>query len=134
MSINVFKTYGTDEKLEVRGVTVDLGNGASIVVAREGNDNYLEKIIEAGESHREVLDAGGPAAKALDKQITTQILAQTVFLGFKGLDDENDKPLRDTEANRIMLLNVKDFRKRVLTEARKINNYRAKVEAKDAKD
>lgn len=133
MGLDIFATYATDNKLETEGVVISLSKGGSIRVARENNDNYLARIVEESEANRAILDVGGVAATELDKRVTTQILAETVFLGFTNLDYQG-VPQEDTVENRIKFLNIKDFRARVMAEARKRTNYRAKVEAKDASD
>lgn len=133
MGLDVFGAYATDLKAEVEGVVIPLAKGATIKVARENNDRYLSRIMEESEANRAILDAGGVAATELDKRVTTQILAETVFLGFTGLDYKGVAQ-KDTPESRIKFLEIKDFRAKVMVEARKQANYRAKVEAKDASD
>ena len=133
--MDVFKLYATDEDLEVAGVEVELSGGAFITVGRENNDNYLVRINEEGLKHQEALNAGGPSARELDRKVTAGVLAETVFLGMRGIK-LNDVYVEDTYENRVKLLSkgFKDFRRLVMAEARKIDHFRAKAEAKDLKD
>ena len=130
--LDIFNTYATDEKAEAEGVVIDLGSGANMTVARSGNDNYIERILVEGEKYKETLAAKTPEAKELDKKITTEVLADTILLGFEGISFKGKK-LPYSRANAIKLLGVKDFRKKVIEEASKFENYKAKLETADAK-
>jgi len=131
--LDIFNTYATDGKAEEEGVVIDLGDGSSMTVARSGNDNYVEKILAEGEKYKAVLATKTPESKELDKKITTEVLADTILVGFKGLSYKG-KPLKYSRANAILLLGVKDFRKKVLEEATKFENFKAKLEDEDGKN
>lgn len=131
--LDIFEMYATDEVIEVEGKEIPLGDGATMHVARANNDRYLARIIEETEKHKEALNAGTPAAQELDKQLTLMIQAETILVHIKGLSFKG-KALKDTPKDREKLLGIKDFRRRVLAEANKIENYRIQAEAKDAQD
>lgn len=132
--MDIFETFATDDKKEIEGVEVKLDDkGASVTVARAGNDNFIRRLLEETEKHREALDAGTSEAKELDKQIGLQLMAETILVGFKGLTLKG-KPLKYTNANALELLKIKDFRRRVQTESNKVEYYRVKAEAADTKD
>ena len=132
--LDIYKTYATDEKGEVEGVVVSLGGGASITVARIGNPEYVKMLLAESEKHEAALKALPAAeAAALDAKILCEVLAETVLLGFQGLGFKG-KNLKYSKENAILLLAVRDFRKRVLTEADKLDNFRVKFEEDSAKN
>lgn len=131
--LDVFDTYATDETKEVEGVAVDMGNGAFITVARINNDRYLERILAESEKYKEQLALKTDESKELDKKITVEVLADTVLLGFTGLSFKG-QALNYSKANAIKFLRVKDFRKKVMEEAGKFENFKATREARDIKN
>jgi len=133
MALDIFNTFATDEKAEAEGVVIDLGSGASITVARSGNDKYIERILFEGEKYKEILATKTPESKELDKKITIEVLADTILLGFKGLSFKG-KTLPYSKANAVKILGIKDFRKRIVEEAGKFENYKALQEEDDAKN
>lgn len=131
--LDIHERFATDPKLEVEGVKVDLGGGASMTVARSGNDRFVSRILEEGEKFKEVLDSGTPEAKELDRTITVKIIAETILVGFEGIGFKG-KPMKYSVENAIKLLGIKDFRKRVIDESNKFENYRVKSEISEAKN
>jgi len=130
--LDIFNTFATNEKAEEEGVSIDLGSGASMVVARSGNDKYIERILAEGEKYKEVLASKTPESKELDKKITIEVIADTILLGFKGVSFKG-KPLPYSRPNAIKLLTVKDFRKKVLEEAGKFENFKAGLDESESK-
>ena len=123
----------TDEKLEVEGVVRQLGGGAFIKVARENNDNYVREITDLVEANRELLDSGTPEAQELDKQLVIEAMAKTILVDFEVALD--GKKLKYSFENAVKVLSDnKDFRRLVVAESRKFENYKLAKEKKQGKN
>jgi len=130
---DVFKVYATDEKKENEGVEVQLGGGAAITVARMHNPNFSKCILAEHEKHKAALDAlPEDERKKLDDEIMCRVLADSILVGFTGMGFKG-KALAYSKENAIKLLQIKDFRMKVVEEASKLDNYRAVMEEADAK-
>jgi hypothetical protein len=132
--LDIFDEFATDEKKENEGVAVDLGGGASLLIARRDNVNYLRIVQEEADTF--AVSSQGLSAEdyeKADKAILTKILAGTILLGWKNLSYKG-KPLPYNVKNAVMLLGHKDFRRLVMEHASDIANYKAKLEDKDEKN
>jgi hypothetical protein len=129
---DVFAAYATDDKKENEGVEIPLGGGASMTVARMPNEKYSKILVERHEANQEMM-RGLPKEQAdkLDRDTFITILADTVLLDFKGISFKG-KALKYTRDNAIKLLQIKDFRVKVITEAQNLDNFRVKLDGDDA--
>lgn len=131
---DIFNEFATDEKKENEGVVIDLGNGASLLIARRDNDKYLKLVQEEADAF--AISSQGLSAEAYDKAdkaILTKILAETILLGWKNLSYKG-KPLPYSVKNAAMLLGHKEFRRLVMRHASDMANYKAKLEDQDEKN
>jgi len=132
--VDIFKMYAVDVKKESEGVEVKLGKDASMTVARLHNTNFSRCILaEYEEQGAELETLPEDKKKALDNEIMCRVLAETILVGFKGLSFKG-KPLAYSKDNAIKLLQIKDFRRLVVEEASKLDNYRAAVEEAEVKN
>ena len=132
--LDIFDEFATDEKKENEGVVIDLGGGASLLIARRDNDKYLKKVQEEADAF--AISSQGLSAEAYekaDKEILTKILAGTILLGWKNLSYKG-KLLPYNIKNAVMVLGHKDFRRLVMEHASDMANYKAKLEDKDEKN
>lgn len=125
--MDIFKEFATDEKLELEGRWVDLGKGARILVARDGNENFRKELRKLLEQHAVTLDAGGDAADTLAMELMLQAKARTILVGFEGLSFKG-KPLTYSPEAALELLKVKDFARLVDEHSRHLSGYKVKVE------
>lgn len=132
MGLDVFEKFATDEVKECQGVELPIGSGAYVTVARIGNDNYTKAITSEYDKFREQLELlkGTKEGDELDRRIAIEIEADTILLGFKGIDFKG-KSLKYSRAAAIKLLELKEFRSTVMRLARNIENFRVKMDKDD---
>jgi hypothetical protein len=106
MKISQFKT---NTQKEVDGVWVDLGQGARIKVARLGNPKYKAYFSKATKPYRHQLRAGTLSDEVAER-ILAECMAETVLLGWEGLEDESGNAIEYNTENAVEVLSIKDFR------------------------
>ena len=91
MKITSFET----KPQETEGVWVDIGEGASLLIARLNNPKYLNHIRSV--SRKKGSRFGGRVFQVGDddaqRDLTCRAFAKHVLLGWKGIDDADGKPL-----------------------------------------
>jgi len=117
--------FATDELLEVKGVWRNIGDGASLKVARANNTAYINMLREEMAPYRSATCTDEEAS-----EILIRVMAKTVLLDWKGLDDKDEKgkrfPIKYSFENAIRLLTkYKEFRNLVRNIAQDIENYRS---------
>jgi hypothetical protein len=121
---DIFENFATDEKKEVEGVKMPLTKDAGLIVARMNNERYLSRFAEEYEKHKDILDRENEEARELDRQITLQIYAETILVGFYGDLAFKGKPLGEYTVEKAkQLLEVKDLRLKVIEFAQKRDNF-----------
>lgn len=130
--MDLFKSFATNEKLELDGAWVGLGGGAKILVARSGNKKYGRMLSSLVEKNQAVLDAKTDESDTVSDEIMIDVFANTILLGWEGFTDKGE-PLDYTLDNAKKALELKDFRNLVATHARNIENYRNAAEAATTK-
>jgi len=132
--LDIFNEFATDEKKENEGVNINLGGGASVLIARRDNDNYLKQVQKEADAF--AISSQGLSAEAYekaDKEVLTKILAKTILIGWKNLSYKG-KLLPYNNKNAIMLLSHKDFRRLIMKHASDMANYKAELEDQDEKN
>jgi hypothetical protein len=110
--MDIKKQYGTSETLEQSGVWVDMGDGASVLVARSGNPDNSRLIKRLLAPHKVAL-RNGKLADDVAERITIEAMAETILLDWKGIE-EDGKPVKYSRDAAIRLLtDYKDFRDQV---------------------
>jgi len=110
--MDIKKSFGTSTELENDGVWVDLGDGASIKVARAGNKSNRALIKRLIAPHKVALRNDKLPDETLEK-LTIEAMASTILLDWKGID-EDGKPVPYNTQNALRLLtDYKDFRDQV---------------------
>ena len=102
MKLNKFKL---DVKKNENGVWVNIDETCRLLVARAGNKNYnamQQRLIEQGKKKFRNL-ADMPQAE--QDEIVNTAIANTILLGWEGLEDENDKEIIYTTPKCIEVLN-----------------------------
>jgi hypothetical protein len=123
MELNRFKT---DQALEQEGVWIDLGEGASIRVARAGNRRNSElfnKLTSDPEYQRK--DKLDTLTEADLEAVVVTCLAETILLDWKGFEDGGKEVPFSKEKAREMLA-YRDFRNTVQEASRDAANFRAR--------
>lgn len=103
-------TFGTNEKLELEGVWVDMGEGGSIKIARAGNPENKRLLKRLIAPHKQALRADNLPVDVLEK-LTIEAMSRTILLDWKGIDDSEGKPLPYSQEEAVrQLTKFKDFR------------------------
>jgi hypothetical protein len=132
--MDVFAQFATDEKKEVEGVWVDIGDGAELLIARAGNKKYARLLGSEVEKHQRALDAKGDASDELSERLMVGVFASTILLGWRGDFKFKGEALPYTNENARKVLGVKDFRAFVAKLSNDIDAYRAAQEATAGKN
>ncbi len=120
-----FSKFLTDPEAEEAGVWVEAGDGLRLRVARTNNARYRRALAEAARPNREALR--GPGGPELLDRILLDVFADTVLLGWEGLEDEEGKPLPYSRAvARQCLERSRDFRDLVGSLAERQEQFRKK--------
>lgn len=107
--MDVQKQFRTDEKLEIEGAWFDIGDGGRLLIARKGNARYRHRLrgLVRGKERQLRLDT---LPEHIADQIMVAVMADTVLLGWDGLD-WNGEPLPYSIENATKLLTeLPDFR------------------------
>lgn len=137
--MDIFKQFATNPNLELDGVWHDLGpaqrmkegtnepDPASIPrikVARLNNKRYGRLLVQQYEVNKTLLEMKGDAAEAKSEEITVDVMAQSILLGWENLEYDG-APLPNTWSldNAKKLLKVKDFRDLVGQKAAERQKY-----------
>jgi len=117
------KAFATDKKLELEGVWHDLGEGAGVLIARIGNRRYQNALNKTLADNRTMIKTGLMSEEAAEKDLC-EIIADTILLDWKNIDDDG-QPLPYTKENAVaMLIKYPDFRVLVVDLAGISDNYR----------
>lgn len=115
-------TLRTNEDLENNGVWRDLGNGAKLLIARLGNEEFSKMFTELTKAYDET---GTKVPVEVQRDFTVKCLARTVLLGWEGIFD-GKKKLKYSYDNAVRVLTeIKDFREMILKLAGQLEAYKA---------
>lgn len=103
------QNFKTDEKKEIEGSWEEMGDGGSVLVARAGNKNYADEFRKIPKGIRRMIEAGNLASNAMD-EVICKLLAKTVLLDWKGIEDEGKEIKHSIETAAIMLMKYPEFR------------------------
>ena len=132
MALDLFSQFATDENLENNGAWHDIGGGAKLLIARASNRRYVKLLTKLVEQNKRILDGNDEVADARSDEIMTQVLAETILLGWEGVTYKG-KELAYSPANAALVLGMKEFRKLVGKLADDQEAYRIKEEAEQGK-
>lgn len=126
--MDIKKSFGTSLALENEGVWIELGEGASIKVARVGNKEnkaLLKKLI----APHKMAARNDKLADEVWEKITVESMAATILLDWKGIEDDG-KALPYSKENAIRLLtDYKDFREQVASFSSELALFQSNNEA-----
>ena len=118
----------TNPEAEVEGVWVDFEDtGVKLKIARIGNPAFDKLISKLSAPHLKKLRKGDDE---LQESITAKAVASTILVGWKGLDDDDGKPLKYSKGKSKELLTdpaLRDLFKFVLVTANEAARFRAEV-------
>jgi hypothetical protein len=122
------KAFGTNKALENEGAWVELGDGASVKVARLGNKLNADLIKKLIKPHKVALRNDRLPDDVMEK-ITIEAMATTLLLDWKGIEDDG-KPVPYTKENAVRLLTeYKDFRDQISAFSNELAIFQTSSEA-----
>ena len=119
-------TFADDLDKKRNGVRIDIGDGAYIVVAASGTPAYYESFRR----HREEIIGDEKATSDLLSRVAAEAYADTVLLGWGGLDDLDGNELVYSRSKAVELMADPKFERffnLVDAESKNIANFRLKV-------
>lgn len=125
--MDIFSSFATDEKLEVEGNWFNMSKTARVRVARSGNPQYVKMLRKKLDENRIDLDSQGDEANEVAEKLMIDVLADTVLLGWEGLEFRG-KPIEHSRMNARLLLQVKDFRKKIVGFSESFEAFKVKAE------
>ena len=130
--MGLYTTFKTDENLETSGVDLDYGLNSK-------GQPMLIKVARAGGSNKAFQKAMAAKTRPLQRQIQTntaseevltkvivEVYAETVILGWSGIEDQDNNPMEFSRANVIKLFtDLPDLFADVRAQAQEISIFRA---------
>jgi len=119
------EAFGTDTDLESEGKWFDIGDNASIKVARFGNERHKKTLLKLREPYKALLLRGGQIPDDVNDGIVTESMANTILVDWKGMydQDNNEIPFSVEAASQAFSL-YKDFLELVSNLSLNAANYR----------
>jgi hypothetical protein len=138
---SLYKTFRTDPSFETAGISLNYGENSKgeaieIRIARAGgaNKKYLERMEAKTKPLRRQIQTETVSRAALDA-VVREVFAETVVLGWSGVEDENGKPLTfSKEACIKVFTDLPDLFLDIQEQAQKSVLFRAEVMEADAKN
>ena len=83
--------FATNKKKEVDGIWHDLGDGLSVLVARARNTKYIAELRLRMKPYQNRLQRNDPTMEDIAEKIITEVLAKTILLDWKGMENDGKK-------------------------------------------
>lgn len=125
--MDIIAAFATDEKLETEGKWFPLSKTAKVLVARSGNDKFVE-LLRKKMKEAQLDLTSGEEAEALAEEILIDVMSKTVLLGWEGIT-EAGKAVAYSHDKAREYLAVKEFRRKVSALSENFEAYRLKAEA-----
>jgi len=129
MTFDLKKQFATSEVLEIEGVWEDLDKGEEgedapgILVARVGNKAYLKEYQKVPRGLRRQLEQG-TLPEGAGEQIINKLLAKTILLDWRGIQDDGVEVSYSFESALAKLTEYKDFRELVWEVGNSMERFR----------
>lgn len=124
-ALDLFDAFATDTAREEEGSWVDYAPGVSFLIARSNNKGYSRALTKKFERNKLTLETKGQAAEDLAENIIVEVMAQHILLGWKGEFNWKGKPVGEYSVERAKeMLNVKDFRRWVVSKAEDFERFK----------
>lgn len=121
MDLNTFKT---DADLEAEGAWIDIGEGASVKIARYQNPKHKRVLDRLNRPHRATLNAGRRLPDDVAEKILIDSFVEAVLLDWRGLTIDG-QPFHYSKENALKVLtDMRDFRDLVANHALQAENFR----------
>jgi hypothetical protein len=108
--------FKTDLKAEEEGVWVPYGGGFEVKLGRIGNRRFKEFMMKKGKPHMRKLSSGSMDLDIADT-LMRDAIAETILLDWKGLLDDDGKPIPFSKEEAKKALAIEDFYKEIFAMA-----------------
>jgi hypothetical protein len=85
------KKFATNKEKEVDGIWHDLGDGLSVLVARAKNTKYISELRLRMKPYQNRLQRNDPSMEEIAEKIITEVMARTILLDWKGMENDGKK-------------------------------------------
>lgn len=130
--IDLFAEFATNTTVEETGAWAPYSGDIEFLIARASNPTYARKLTKLFDRNRQLLNTKGKAAEAKAEEITIEVMAETLLLGWKGTFTWQGQPLPYSKANAKLVLAVKDFRRWVQDRAEDFSRFKLVQDEADA--
>jgi len=133
--MNIHSVFSTDQGLEKAGITIDYGD-FQVRIARAGgaNKEFSKLLDRLTKPYRRAIDTGTIDLKIAER-IEHEVYARSVILGWEGVTDSKDKPIKFTpEACMQLFEDLPDFFIDIRQQAQTVVLFRAEVQEGAAKN
>jgi len=121
---DVKKLFGTDSTKEQEGVVHEMGEGLKMRIARIGNPNYQKRFQALSKPHRRAIRRGTLADEVAEK-LLIQCLAETIVLGWEGLEENGEEVPYSLENCVRILTDYPELRNYINDIANELEGYQA---------
>lgn len=139
--MSLYAKFETDRSLEKQGITLDYGPNShdkpiEIRIARAGgsNDAYLKRMEAKAKPHRRQIQHDTIERITLEN-IVKEVYAETVVLGWSGVEDRDGNEMQFNKENCLKLFNdLPDLYADIQEQAQSSALFRMSVREADAKN
>lgn len=131
-AIDLFAEFATNTATEEAGAWVPYSGDIEFLIARSNNPTYARKLTKLFDRNRQILNTKGKAAEAKAEEITIEVMAESLLLGWKGNFLWKGQPLPYSKENAKTILAVKDFRRWVQDKADDFERFKLVQDEADA--
>jgi len=139
--MSLYTNFKTDPKLEKDGIVLQYGENSEgkpieITIARAGgsNQNYLRRMEVKAKPFRRQIQNDTMDRKAMEA-IIREVYAETIVIGWTGVEDQDGNPMACTKENVVKLFNdLPDLFGDIQEQAQRSSLFRAYVREDDSKN
>ncbi len=131
-AIDLFAEFATNTAVEEAGAWVPYSGDIEFLIARSNNPTYARKLTKLFDRNRQLLNTKGKAAEDKAQEITIEVMAESILLGWKGTFTWKGQPLPYSKENAKTVLSVQDFRRWVQEKAEDFDRFKLVQDEADA--
>lgn len=120
--------FDVNQNLETEGVWENLGDGAWLLVARAGNDNFSAEYNKIPRTVRRKIENPPKGSEHFRDEKICELMANTILLDWRGLADEGKEVKYSKENAKKLLLKYPEFRDFVFQLSNDPNRFLAEGE------
>lgn len=102
--------FDVNQNLETEGVWENLGDGAWLLVARAGNENFNSEYNKIPRTVRRKIENPPKGSEHMRDEKICELMAKTILLDWRGLADEGKEVKYSQENAKKLLIKYPEFR------------------------